>query len=70
MFPNEKCKKDLAECSLLFHPIKKAKVRLVTDASDSCICGSLEKSSSRGWKPLVFFPRKFSGPQLYRRSRV
>ena len=58
-------KEELAKATLLVHPAPDAKLRLVTDASDTAMGSALEQQVSDGpWEPLAFFSKKFSKPQL------
>ena len=59
----EKIKEDLANVTLLVHPVINAETRLVTDASDTGMGASLEQHFSVSWKPLAFFSRKFTSAQ-------
>ena len=59
-----KCKKDLANAALLAHPAANAKLRIITDASDTAMGTAIEQKVGNGpWKPLAFFSKKFSGTQ-------
>ena len=58
----EICKKKLSEVALLAFPDDEADLRLVTDASVMAM-GALEQLEKGIWKPLAFFPRKFTPAQ-------
>ena len=45
----DKCKKGLADAALLVHPSAKAKIRLVTDASDTAMGAAIEQESEDGF---------------------
>ena len=58
------CKNGLAKATLLTHPAVNAKLRLITDASDTAMGAAIEqKVGNEPWKPLAFFSRKLSGTQ-------
>ena len=60
-----KIKTDLADAALLVHPRHNAKIRVVSDASDSAMGAALEQlSSSQVWEPLAFFSKKFTPAQI------
>ena len=60
----EKCKESLANAALLAHPAPEAKLRLVTDASDTSIGAAVEQQvADNPWQPLAFFSKKFSPAQ-------
>ena len=56
----EKVKHDLENTTLLSHPSRDAKIRLVSDAFNFGMGASLEQLLDDTWKPLAFFSRKFS----------
>ena len=61
----QKYKKDLANAALLAHPAPNAKLRLITDASDTSIGAAVEQQTSENcWEPLAFFLKKFTKAQL------
>lgn len=59
----EACKESLCNAALLAHPDSKAKLGLVTDASDFAIGGVLQQLMEGNWQPLAFFSRKLSPTQ-------
>ena len=59
----EKVKHDLANATLLSHPSRDAKIRLVSDVSNFGMGASLEQLLDDTWKPLAFFSSKFSNAQ-------
>jgi transposase InsO family protein len=59
----EDCKDSLCKATLLAHPDPKAKLALVTDASDQAIGAVLQQLVGEHWQPLAFFSRKLSLPQ-------
>ncbi|CAK1583786.1 unnamed protein product [Parnassius mnemosyne] len=59
----EECKESLCNAALLAHPDSKAKLGLVTDASDLAIGGVLQQQIGGDWQPLAFFSRKLSPSQ-------
>ena len=59
----DKIKQDLANITLLAHPVIVAETRLITDASDTGMGASLEQRGPDSWKPLAFFSRKFTSAQ-------
>jgi len=55
----------LSQAALLVHPTRNAKLRLVTDASDTDIGAALEqKIRNSSWQPHAFFSRKFYPQQI------
>lgn len=59
----DKIKKQLAEATLLSHPVASAELRLTTDASSSAMGAVLEQQVDSEWQPLGFFSRKFTSAQ-------
>lgn len=60
-----RCKQDLAKASLIAHPAANAKLRLITDASDTAMGAAIEQQiGTDPWKPLAFFSKRFSNTQL------
>lgn len=59
----EECKTSLCRAALLAHPDPKAKLGLVTDASDLAIGGVLQQLKNGIWQPLAFFSRKLCPSQ-------
>lgn len=53
----------LAQATLLAHPVHSADLRLTTDASSSAVGAVLEQSVNDSWQPLGFFSRKLSPAQ-------
>ncbi|XP_060809959.1 uncharacterized protein K02A2.6-like [Amyelois transitella] len=60
----EACKRSLCDAALLAHPDSQARLRLVTDASDTAIGGVLQQLKDYDWQPLAFFSRKLSPSQF------
>lgn len=56
----ERCKKQLAEATLLAHPAENARLILTTDASDVAIGATLEQINDTNIQPLGFFSTKLS----------
>lgn len=56
----ESIKNELANATLIVHPVSGAEVRLVTDASDIGMGAALEQRSGNSWQPLAFFSKKFT----------
>jgi len=56
-------KKQLAETTLLAHPLENAKLLLKTDASNNAMGAVLEQYQTSEWKPLGFFSKKLSETQ-------
>ncbi|GFT92055.1 hypothetical protein NPIL_676931 [Nephila pilipes] len=59
----EKCKKDLAEATVLYHPSADASLAIVVDASDTAVGAALHQQTSKGWQPLAFFSKTLSPAQ-------
>jgi len=59
----EKCKQQLADATLLAHPITNATLALKTDASSTAMGAVLEQNNNGIWEPLGFFSKKFSPTQ-------
>lgn len=60
----EACKKSLCTAALLAHPDSRAKLGLVTDASDTALGAVLQQFRDGSWQPLAFFSRKLSPAQI------
>ncbi|GFR21371.1 retrovirus-related Pol polyprotein from transposon 297 [Trichonephila clavata] len=56
----EKCKKDLAEATVLYQPSADASLAIVVDASDTAVGAALHQQTSKGWQPLAFFSKALS----------
>ncbi|GFQ87529.1 retrovirus-related Pol polyprotein from transposon 297 [Trichonephila clavata] len=59
----EKCKKDLAQATVLYHPSADASLAIVVDASDTAVGAALHQQTSKGWQPLAFFSKTLSPAQ-------
>lgn len=59
----EECKRQLAEATILAHPLEEAPLILCTDASDSVMGATLQQKQGDKWVPLGFFSRKLSEAQ-------
>ncbi|GFT83505.1 retrovirus-related Pol polyprotein from transposon 17.6, partial [Nephila pilipes] len=59
----EKCKKDLTEATVLYHPSADASFAIVVDASDTAVGAALHQQTSKGWQPLAFFSKTLSPAQ-------
>ncbi|GFR30250.1 retrovirus-related Pol polyprotein from transposon 297 [Trichonephila clavata] len=59
----EKCKKDLAEATVLYHPSADASLAIVVDAPDTAVGAALHQQTSKGWQPLAFFSKTLSPAQ-------
>lgn len=59
----EKCKKDLAEVTKLYHPISNATLAVVVDASDTAMGAALHQQVNKEWQPLGFYSKKLSPSQ-------
>ncbi|GFX31039.1 retrovirus-related Pol polyprotein from transposon 297 [Trichonephila clavipes] len=59
----EKCKKDLADTTVLYHPSAGASLAIVVDALDTVVGAALHQQTSKGWKPLAFFSKTLSPAQ-------
>ncbi|GFY18349.1 hypothetical protein TNCV_2047551 [Trichonephila clavipes] len=59
----EKCKKDLADATVLHHPSADASLAIVVDASDTAVVAALHQQTSKGWQPLAFFSKALSPAQ-------
>ncbi|GFV29529.1 hypothetical protein TNCV_4489831 [Trichonephila clavipes] len=56
----EKCKKDLADATVLHHLSADASLATVVDASYSSVGAALHQQTSKGWQPLAFFSKTLS----------
>ncbi|GFT07076.1 retrovirus-related Pol polyprotein from transposon 17.6 [Trichonephila clavipes] len=63
----EKCKKDLADATVLHHPSADASLAIVVDASDTAVGAVLHQQTSKGWQRLALFSKTLS-PAQYRYS--
>ncbi|GBL82872.1 Retrovirus-related Pol polyprotein from transposon 17.6 [Araneus ventricosus] len=59
----EKCKHDLAEATVLYHPSANATLAIVVDASDNAIGAALQQQVNTGWQPLAFYSKSLSPAQ-------
>lgn len=59
----EKSKRQLADTTLLAHPLENTSLVLKTDASNFAIDAVLEQRQDGQWKPLGFFSKKLSEAQ-------
>ncbi|GFT13166.1 retrovirus-related Pol polyprotein from transposon 17.6 [Nephila pilipes] len=59
----EKCKKDLAEATVLYHPAANALLAIVVDALHSAVGAGLHQQVPKGWQLLAFFSKTLSPPQ-------
>ncbi|GFS98067.1 hypothetical protein TNCV_2855121 [Trichonephila clavipes] len=59
----EKCKKDLADATVLHHSSADASLAIVVDASDMAVGAALHQQTSKGWQPLAFFSKTLSPAQ-------
>ncbi|GFS34186.1 retrovirus-related Pol polyprotein from transposon 17.6 [Nephila pilipes] len=62
----EKCKTDLVEATVLYHPAADALLNIVVDASDTAIGAALHQQGPKGWQLLAFFSKTFSPAQRHR----
>jgi hypothetical protein len=54
----------LESATVLSHPLPGAVVSLAVDASDSHVGGVLQQLDRGSWRPLAFFSRKLSTPEV------
>ncbi|GBM20080.1 Transposon Ty3-I Gag-Pol polyprotein [Araneus ventricosus] len=59
----EKCKHDLAEATVLYHPSVNATLAIVVDASDNAVGAALQQQVTTGWQPLAFYSKSLSPAQ-------
>ncbi|GBN90653.1 Retrovirus-related Pol polyprotein from transposon 17.6 [Araneus ventricosus] len=59
----EKCKHDLAEASVLYHPSVNATLVIVVDASDNAVGAALQQQVTTGWQTLAFYSKSLSPAQ-------
>ncbi|GBL88486.1 Retrovirus-related Pol polyprotein from transposon 297 [Araneus ventricosus] len=59
----EKCKQDLAEATVLYHPSVNATLAIVVDASDNAVGAALQQQVTAGWQPLAFYSKSLSPAQ-------
>lgn len=59
----EECKNQIANATLLRHPIPNATLSIQSDASDTAMGGVLEQFHNGNWEPLGYFSRKFTNAQ-------
>lgn len=60
----EKCKQQLAEATLLAHPMENAPLVLHTDASEKAIGAALEQVHNGMLEPLAFFSKKLNATEI------
>ncbi|GBL92136.1 Retrovirus-related Pol polyprotein from transposon 17.6 [Araneus ventricosus] len=58
-----KCKHDLAEATVLYHPSVNATLAIVMDASDNAVGAALQQQVTTGWQPLAFYSKSLSPAQ-------
>ncbi|GBN22956.1 hypothetical protein AVEN_248336-1 [Araneus ventricosus] len=59
----EKCKHDLAEVTVLYHPPANATLDIIVDASDNAVGASLKQQVITGWQLLAFYSKSLSPAQ-------
>ncbi|GBM83785.1 Transposon Tf2-9 polyprotein [Araneus ventricosus] len=59
----EKCKHDLAEATVLYHPSVNVTLAIVVDASDNAVGAALQQQVTTGWQPLAFYSKSLSPAQ-------
>ncbi|CAG4937253.1 unnamed protein product [Parnassius apollo] len=59
----EESKESIVKATLLAHPDPRARLAIVTDASDSAIGAVLQQKSGAEWIPLGFFSKKLNNAQ-------
>lgn len=59
----EECKTSLANATLLTHPVDKAEICLMVDASDYAIGGVINQYINNSWQPLAFYSKKLNDAQ-------
>ncbi|GBM36932.1 hypothetical protein AVEN_172437-1 [Araneus ventricosus] len=59
----KKCKHDLAEATVLYHPSVSATLAIVVDASDNAVGAALQQQVTTGWQPLEFYSKSLSPAQ-------
>ncbi|GFU11606.1 retrovirus-related Pol polyprotein from transposon 297 [Nephila pilipes] len=59
----EKCKNDLAEATVLYHPAADALLTIGVDASNTAVGAAIHQQAAKGWQPLVFFSKTLSAAQ-------
>ncbi|GBN68031.1 Retrovirus-related Pol polyprotein from transposon 297 [Araneus ventricosus] len=59
----EKCKHDLAEVTVLYHPPANATLDIIVDASDNAVGASLKQQVTTGWQLLAFYSKSLSPAQ-------
>ncbi|GBN20671.1 Retrovirus-related Pol polyprotein from transposon 297 [Araneus ventricosus] len=59
----EKCKHDLAEATVLYHPSVNATLAIVVDASDNAVGAALQQQVTTDWQPLAFYSKSLSPAQ-------
>lgn len=59
----ERTKAELADATLLVHPLNNAKFSITTDASNNAVGAVLQQQVKNEWHPLAFFSKKLSDTQ-------
>ncbi|GFU32272.1 retrovirus-related Pol polyprotein from transposon 297 [Nephila pilipes] len=59
----EKCKKYLAEETVLYHPAANALLDIIVDALDTAVGAALHQQEPKGWQTLTFFSKAVSPAQ-------
>ncbi|GBM00186.1 Retrovirus-related Pol polyprotein from transposon 17.6 [Araneus ventricosus] len=59
----EKCKHDLAEATVFYHPSANATLAIVVDASDNAVGTALQQQVTTGSQPLAFYSNSLSPAQ-------
>jgi len=59
----QESKRQLAEATLLAHPLENAKLIIKTDASNTAMGAVLEQYQAGNWRPLGFFSKKLTETQ-------
>ncbi|GBM70892.1 Retrovirus-related Pol polyprotein from transposon 17.6 [Araneus ventricosus] len=59
----EKCKHDLAEATVLYHPSTNATLAIVVDASENAVRATLQQQVTTSWQPLAFYSNSLSPAQ-------
>ncbi|RWR98848.1 gag pol polyprotein-like protein, partial [Dinothrombium tinctorium] len=59
----KKIKEELANATLLNHPIPNTQLAIFVDASELSIGGSLVQKDGKDWKPISFFSKQLKPQQ-------
>lgn len=59
----EKCRQSIQDATTLTHPVHRAPLNIMTDASDTGLGAVLQQKINNKWKPLAFYSKSMSPTQ-------